>query len=67
MPVSITLGRGQVDVGEAKPLFGLSRIGPRITYDVSPDGQRILAVTQQKAAATAPLTVVVNWPDLLKR
>ena len=46
-----------------KPLFDLPKVGSRFTYDVSPDGQRILAVTRRET--TAPLTLVTNWPALL--
>jgi serine/threonine protein kinase/WD40 repeat protein len=38
-------------------------------YDVSRDGQRFLidASATEKAAARPPITVVLNWPALLKR
>jgi hypothetical protein len=37
-------------------------------YDVSPDGQRFLVNVVDKAQPAAlPITVVVNWPALLKR
>ncbi len=67
MAAPVNMGRDHVDVGEAQPLFTLPKVGPRITYDVSGDGQRILAVTQREQAASAPLTLVVNWPALLKQ
>jgi len=50
-----------------KRLFTLPRVGRRFTYDVSPDGRRILAVTQRPETAFEPLTLVQNWPALLKR
>ena len=55
------------EVGAVGPLFELPKIGPRITYDVSPDGQRILAVTWRPQSATAPLTFVVDWPGLMRK
>jgi hypothetical protein len=67
MSAAVTLGRGHVEVGEVKPLFKLPKAGGRLTYDVSPDGQRILAVTRRATATSDPLTLVVNWPELLKR
>jgi Tol biopolymer transport system component len=67
MSAAVTLGSDRVDVGAAKPLFKLVKIGARFAYDVSPDGQRILAVTQKAEAASGPLTLVVNWPALLKK
>jgi hypothetical protein len=54
-------------VGEVKPLFELPKVGPRFAYDVSPDGTRILAVTQPAQTTSVPLTLVVNWPALLKK
>ena len=37
-----------------------------ITYDITADGQRILAITQDGEAARTPLTLVLNWPALVK-
>jgi Tol biopolymer transport system component len=67
MSAAVSLGPDHVVVGEAKPLFDLPWIGPRFTFDVSPDGGRILALTQPSQAASAPLTLIVNWPALLKQ
>jgi hypothetical protein len=36
-------------------------------YDVSPDGRRFLVNTLVEEAAPAPITLVVNWPALLKK
>ena len=37
-------------------------------YDISPDGQRVLALTPSSAAtASAPLTVIVNWDATLRK
>lgn len=38
----------------------------RNVYTVSPDGQRFLMLTPVGAGQPEPLTVVVNWPELLK-
>ena len=40
---------------------------PGSMYDVSPDGQRFLVNTLAAEATSAPITLVVNWPALLKR
>jgi hypothetical protein len=66
MSASITLQRDVVAVGPVRPLFDLAKVGPRKAHDVSRDGQRIIAVTQDLAAASSPLTLVVNWQALLK-
>jgi eukaryotic-like serine/threonine-protein kinase len=36
-------------------------------YDVSADGQRFLVNTLAQDAAATPITLVVNWPALLKK
>jgi hypothetical protein len=36
-------------------------------YDVSADGQRVLAAALREQQASAPLTLVQNWTALLKR
>ena len=56
-----------LEVGEVKRLIVLRKVGPRGTYDVSPDGTRILAVTRSAEASVAPLTLVTNRPALLRR
>jgi Tol biopolymer transport system component len=38
-----------------------------VAYDVSKDGQRFLINTRQKNPETQPMTVVLNWPSLLKK
>jgi len=56
-------GRGSsFEVGAVKPLFQTSAVlGSRRAYDVSADGQRFLINTAPEQAASAPITVVVNW------
>jgi Tol biopolymer transport system component len=65
---AITLERDRVNVGEVKRLFSTSgKIGSRLTFDVSPDGQRIIAITERTQGGNEPLTLVANWPALLKK
>jgi Tol biopolymer transport system component len=55
------------EVGAVRSLFDTRPGGPpRFVYDVSPDGQRFLVNTLVEEAA-APITLVVNWPALLKK
>jgi Tol biopolymer transport system component len=58
-------------VGAVQALFQLPMTGvqARYTYDVSADGQRFLlnTIPEQRAAAQTPLTLVINWPALLKK
>jgi len=42
-------------------------IGGVFQYDVTTDGKRFLVVTDNVAATTQPLTVVVNWSRVLKK
>ncbi len=58
--------KGILETGEAKFLFNprMRRV-PTYTYDISADGQRILAITQRNT--TDSLTIVQNWPALLKK
>ena len=51
-------------VGEPKRLFTIP--GRAGTYDVAADGQRILALPPAGNDSAPSMTVVVNWPMLLK-
>lgn len=53
-------------VGEAKSLFRESLGDAAFPYDVSPDGQRFL-VNSFGETGTMPLTLVMNWNELLKK
>jgi dipeptidyl aminopeptidase/acylaminoacyl peptidase len=57
-------------VGTPVPLFDVSSYGRRnnrYVYDVSADGQRVLLLRPLEDATTRPLTVVMNWTQLLKK
>jgi len=56
------------EVGTVQPLFDTRSppTGLRSSYDVSPDGQRFLVNTLAEEAP-GPITLVVNWPALLKK
>ena len=51
--------------GMPKPLFDV-RMGATAWFDVSKDG-KFLIPSEVEAAATVPMTVVVNWQAGLKR
>ena len=71
MAVPITLG-AEVQHGMARPLFTVDvfkRSGGNLlepAYDVSEDGQRFLINRMVKDGLRAPITVVLNWPGLLR-
>jgi serine/threonine protein kinase/Tol biopolymer transport system component len=67
MSAAVVIQRDRVDIGRVEPLFDLRKVGPRVTYDLSPDGQRILAITRKDDGDSEPLTLVVNWPALLTK
>ena len=56
----------RLDVGEVRPLFGPVMDGVGFYYDVSADGQRILARRAAEDNAE-PVTVVQNWTARLKK
>jgi Tol biopolymer transport system component len=65
MAAEVAIKGDQIQKGEMHPLFALPLAGAD-QYDVSADGQRILAITPRQNAAE-PLTIVQNWPGLLRK
>jgi Tol biopolymer transport system component len=69
MAVSLKPGTDSLEASAPRELFTLPVYdnGLDAPYDVAPDGQRFLvrAATQQQASQ--PLTMIVNWPALLKK
>jgi hypothetical protein len=54
-------------INTVRPLFETrARINQRSMYDVTPDGQRFLINTLVETVPQ-PITLVVNWPALLKQ
>jgi Tol biopolymer transport system component len=66
MAAEITTKDGEIQHGEVRPLFGPLPVGNGYQYDVSADGQRILAITPRQNVSE-PLTIVQNWPAGLKK
>jgi eukaryotic-like serine/threonine-protein kinase len=59
--------RSGFQVSAVRPLFETrARINQRSMYDVTPDGQRFLINTIVEQTVQ-PITLVVNWPALLKK
>jgi hypothetical protein len=69
MSVAVDLGSVSLKLGEPEPLFQtcleLDLFGRR--YDVSADGKRFLLAQPLQESASVPITVIVNWPALLKK
>jgi dipeptidyl aminopeptidase/acylaminoacyl peptidase len=66
MAVEFKTTGGKLEPGVPKPLFDV-RLGRGDTnFDVSKDG-RFLIPTLLDQGASEPLTVVLNWPEMLKK
>jgi Tol biopolymer transport system component/tRNA A-37 threonylcarbamoyl transferase component Bud32 len=67
MAVSLKLGADSVEPATPRELFRLPTVETgRSPYDAAPDGQRFL-LRATPGQAGDPLTVIVNWPALLKK
>jgi hypothetical protein len=67
MAVSLKLGADSVEPLTPRELFPLPIVeNGRPPYEAAPDGQRFL-VRAALGHAGDPLTVIVNWPALLKK
>ena len=53
----------ELQLGTPKVLFTLKADALWTDFDVTPDGQRILAIVPRVDASQLPLTVLVNWPQ----
>jgi dipeptidyl aminopeptidase/acylaminoacyl peptidase len=67
MAATVSTAGSQLTVGASQPLFDIHRPASGLgVYDVSPDGQRFLVNTTDERSNANTLTVIVNWPSLLK-
>ena len=67
MAVSLKMAAGAVEPSTPSELFPLPTVDGRSPYDTTPDGQRFLVRAMPPEKAAQPLTVIVNWPALLKK
>ena len=65
MAAEVTESGDTLKVGGITPLFGALLING-YSYDISADGQRILAIVPAAQSNSEPLTLVQNWTALLK-
>ncbi len=65
---SVKPGADRVELSAPQTLFALpaTYVGGH-SYDATPDGQRFLVMAPFRPRAHEPLTVVVNWPALLRK
>ncbi|MDO8677084.1 MAG: hypothetical protein Q7R30_00755 [Acidobacteriota bacterium] len=69
MAAAIRSDAARLDVEAVRPLFEMRSPGGgvRSFYDASRDGQRFLHSVAAEQAAATPITLVTNWPALLKK
>jgi hypothetical protein len=69
MSVPVESGAASFKLGVPKPLFQtrLEFDSIQRRYDVSADGKRFLLAQPLEESASVPITVIVNWPALLKK
>src|SRR5215831_3316883 len=69
MAVSVESRPAGLKLGTPEALFltSLEIDSPLRQYDVSVDGKRFLVARPFQEAASLPITVVVNWPELMKK
>jgi serine/threonine protein kinase len=68
MAAEIKVSKDTLDVGGTMgPFFGGITVGNGRPFDVTADGKRFIAVVAPEQGSTAPLTLVQNWPALLKK
>jgi Tol biopolymer transport system component len=68
MVVSLKLEPDSVEPSAPRELFPLPAVDTGYSpYEVAPDGQRFLVCATPQQQAAEPLTVIVNWPALLRK
>jgi hypothetical protein len=68
MVVDLTLTADSVEPSVPRALFRLPAVDIGYSpYDTTSDGQRFLVRATPEHGASQPLTVIVNWPALLKK
>ncbi|HET7697114.1 MAG TPA: protein kinase [Vicinamibacterales bacterium] len=71
MAVDVTTTGPQFEAGVVRPLFTVrmpaAGLGTRSTFAATPDGGKFLVNTWDADTAIAPVTLVVNWPEALKK
>ncbi|MDE3179081.1 MAG: serine/threonine-protein kinase [Acidobacteriota bacterium] len=69
MAAGIQEKEGSLEIASPQALFTAS-VAPGVEwwpYDVAADGKKFIVVSQMTQSSPAPLTLVVNWPALLKK
>jgi serine/threonine protein kinase/Tol biopolymer transport system component len=67
MSAEISEQSGSLVIGKVALLFPVNPVSGGQAYDVSADGKKFVVDTQAAPKTSEPLTLVVNWPALLKK
>ena len=69
MSVAITEQASRVVTGKPQPLFQANPVpaAPECMYDVAPRGEKFVVATLAIEQGSQPLTLVANWPALLRQ
>jgi Tol biopolymer transport system component len=68
MLVSLKLGVDSAEISPPRELFPLPTVDNGFSpYEATPNGQRFLVRATPQQQAAEPLTVIVNWPALMKK
>ena len=65
--VAVRGGDSAIELGDATPLFQARFSNTPLPYAVAPDGQRFLINRPVEDTTDPPITLVVNWPEALKK
>ena len=65
--VAVRGGDSAIELGDATPLFQARFSNTPLPYAVAADGQRFLINRPIEETTDAPITLVVNWPEALKK
>jgi hypothetical protein len=68
MCVPLTMRDGTIEPGSVVELFQTRIVGAALVlfqYDVRPDGEEFLINSLPRADAVAPLSLIVNWEEIL--
>ena len=68
MQVSLTRSMDSIKLSSPRELFPLPIIETGLSpYEVAPGGQRFLVRATPEQQSTQALTLIVNWPALMKK
>jgi len=68
MAVSLKMGTNVLEPSAPRELFSLRAVDTgNNAYEVAADGKRFLVRATPQRQSAQPLTVIVNWPTLLKK